>query len=438
MGPAAAHSLLADEARALLTRLDRVRSFALQETMVPAAAISARALHAIEEHLGAKRRALREELAGYVAWMAGEGSRVTPAEAQGRLTTLRLRFNVLLSHVDLFADALSQRSERDTGIWLSGLEVAAADALDIGPHYEAPPLLCYLDRGRGGAIRRAHTRLPGGGDNPVAIIRVPRERMIGAGIASSLAHEAGHQGAALLDLVPSLRGVLGAMTRAPGREALAWCLWERWASEIVADLWALGRVGIASTLGLITIVSLPKAFVYRVSTVDPHPAPWIRVLLSAAVGEALYPDARWRRLAGIWEEMYPLEQAPPQARALLGLLKSTLPVVAPLLAEHRPRSLGGRALSEVLASADRTPARLAALGPRLGGSAQAYAALRPSIAFAVIGQGRVDGTVTPEQESELLGQLMEAWALDTAIERVRACAQRTRARASSLVGGRVF
>ena len=37
--------------------------------------------------------------------------------------------------------------------------------------------------------------------NPVAIIRVPRERMVGHGIASSLVHEVGHQGAALLGLV---------------------------------------------------------------------------------------------------------------------------------------------------------------------------------------------------------------------------------------------
>ena len=72
-------------------------------------------------------------------------------------------------------------------------------------------MVCYLARGPGAAIRRARTRLPGGGDNPVAIIRMPRERMIGSGIASSLVHEVGHQGAALLDLVPSLRARLGAV-----------------------------------------------------------------------------------------------------------------------------------------------------------------------------------------------------------------------------------
>ena len=57
----------------------------------------------------------------------------------------------------------------------------AADALRLSDGYfEAPPVVCYLDRGHGAAIRRARTRLPGGGESPVAIVRVPRERMIGS------------------------------------------------------------------------------------------------------------------------------------------------------------------------------------------------------------------------------------------------------------------
>ncbi len=124
-------------------------------------------------------------------------------------TVLRMRFNDVLSQFDLFADVITQRSEHETGVWLSGLDIAAAEALTLaGDYYQLPPVACYLDRGPGAAIRRARTRLPGGGENPVAVIRVPRERLVGSGIASSLVHEVGHQGAALLDLIPSLRPVI--------------------------------------------------------------------------------------------------------------------------------------------------------------------------------------------------------------------------------------
>ena len=164
-----------------------------------------------------------------------------------------------------------------------------------GGYYEVPPVICYLDRGIGAAIRRARTRLPGGGANPVAIIRIPRERMVGNGIASSLIHEVGHQAAALLDLVNSLRPVLQGLQRGRASERQAWQLWERWISEIVADFWSVARLGVSSTMGLKGVVSLPRPFVFRLNVDDPHPVPWIRVKLSCAMGDALYPHPQWAR-----------------------------------------------------------------------------------------------------------------------------------------------
>ena len=70
---------------------------------------------------------------------------------------LRLRFNAVLTQFDLFNNALTQRSEREIGVWLSGLDVVSADALRLpGDYYDAPPVICYLDRGR----RRSHSPGP--------------------------------------------------------------------------------------------------------------------------------------------------------------------------------------------------------------------------------------------------------------------------------------
>ena len=286
--------LLAQETRALLTRLDRVRPFALQEPMLPAAAI--------EGYLARGRRSLRARAYGYLRGLGQQGAAAPPARLHQGYVSLRLLFNVVLSQFDLFADAITQRSERDTGVFLAGLEVAATDGLAVaGDAVAAPPVLRFLDRGPGGAIRRARTRLPGGGANPVALIRVPRERMVGAGVASSLVHEVGHQGATLLDLEASLGPLLRALQRQRGAERIAWRLWERWISEILADLWAVARVSSASTLGLMGLVSVPAAFQFRIDAHDPHPAPLVRVLLSCALGDAFYPHPQWTRLARLWQ-----------------------------------------------------------------------------------------------------------------------------------------
>lgn len=282
----------------------------------------------------------------FIGWLRSKkGIDFDPAVAQRRFTILRLRLNAVLTQFDIFADALVQRSGHDNGVWLAGLDVFATDALTLPRgFYEPPPVLCYLDRGAGAAIRRARMPLPGGGDNPVAIIRIPRERMVGSGIASSLVHEVGHQAAALLGLVDSLRRALQNRKKGEGASQRAWALFERWISEIVADCWSVARVGIGSTLGLMGVVSLPRAFVFRFSLDDPHPMPWLRVKLSCAMGKALYPHPQWDNLAGIWDEYYPKGGLNNEVKSLLDLVERTIPAFVDLLLQHRPKALRGRSL----------------------------------------------------------------------------------------------
>jgi hypothetical protein len=175
-----------------------------------------------------------------------------------------------------------------------------------------PPVICYLDRSPGG-------------DTPVAIVKVPRERMIGSGIASSLIHEVGHQAAALLGLVESLRQAVRRKRGTASADAEAWEFWERWISEIVADFWSVARVGVASTMGLMGVVSLPRAFVFRITLDDPHPAPWIRVKLSAAIGQALHPQPAWERLSQLWESYYPPVGLTEEQEHIFGMLERTIP-----------------------------------------------------------------------------------------------------------------
>jgi hypothetical protein len=425
----AAARLLYQETRALLTRLDRLRPFALSEPMVPAAGLFPNAQTAIEQALFNGRLELRDLIERFLAWLSGPGRLSTAAQAQRRYALLRLRFQAVLNEFDMFSEAVTQRSEHDNGPWLSGMDVVAADALAVpGGYYELPPVICYLDRAPGAAIRRVRTRLPGGFVNPVAIIRVPRERMIGSGIAGSLIHEVGHQAVALLDLLPSLRRELRGLQQG-GADRDLWGVWDRWISEIVADFWSVARVGVVSTLGLISVVSLPRPFVFGIDLNDPHPPPWLRVKLSAAMGEALFPHRQWGRLATLWEELYPplgIDQAP---LTLLRRLEAQMPAFVSLLLNHRPARLGGRSLPEVLRTAAHAPERLTAVfASWLSNPAGMYRE-RPTTVFAALGQASANGLLTPEDESTLVGKLLTFWALKTTLDTSYECAvSGTRAR----------
>lgn len=406
--------MLEQEARAILARLSRIRPFSLHETMVPAAALSPVAQVAIDRFLIEGRSELLREVNAFLRWLRGAAGTASPEEMQKRFMLIRLRFNTVLGHFDLFSDAITQRSETDNGLLLSGLEVAAAEGLMLrGRYYEEPPMICYLDRGPGGAIRRARTRLPGNRPNPVAIIRVPRERMVGHGVASSLYHEVGHQAAALLDLVASLSSAITAHAKtAPPSEQPAWALWKRWISEIIADVWSIGRVGITSTLGLMGVVSLPSVFVFRINTDDPHPTPWMRVILSCAVGEAMYPHPQWRQLAATWRELYPLEKITDVRRERIEGLLATLADLVQLILSHRPRSLRGAQLGAALSfPEDRSPEKLLALHRRWGGQLEAMAAASPSLVFGAFGQARLAGEISPEAETRQLTAAVGGWAL---------------------------
>ena len=401
----------------MLTRLGRVRPFVLHETMVPAAALPVAAQAAIERLLLLARRELGARVQGFLEWLqTPAGQTATPEEAQRRFTFLRLRFNALLAQVDIFADVLTQRSEHETGVWLAGLDTLAADALQLpGGYYVPPPVVCYLDRGHGAAIRRARTRLPGGNENPVAVIRVPRERMIGSGIASSLVHEVGHQATSLLDLIASLQPVLAGLQAGRTAEALAWRLLSRWLSEILADFWAVSRVGIAAPMGLMAVVSLPRVFVFRISLDDPHPFPWIRVRIACAFGRALWPDPQWDALARLWEAFYPRRGLDPMRTRVIELLEATIPAFVGLVAHHRPRTLRGASLAEALRVQDRSPERLRALWAAWGRAPSVAPRFAPSLALAVLGQARADGALTSERESIDTARLLTAWAIRAAL-----------------------
>jgi len=292
------------------------------------------------------------------------------------------------------------------------VHVVAHDVLSLPGYYESPPVLCFLDRGPGAAIRRARTRLPGGGSNPIALIQIPRERMTGTGVAASLAHETGHQAAALLGLVESLRPPLTAASLG-GRTG---ALWPRWISEIVADLWALARLGPTATSGLMAVLSLPRFFVFRVSVTDPHPPPWIRVRLSAALGHELYPHPQWAEMVELWDELHPLRGVPPLRRAVLEELAGAAPTLARFLLDHRCEALSGARLGDVLRSDDRHPARLLAAARRPDWR-RALGRARPALALALLGQARWLRTITPDQEREAVSKLLTRWAMQRALGR---------------------
>src|SRR5260221_4128706 len=152
-----AHWMLDQEARALLARLARVRPFVLSQPMTLAASLVPAAQIALERFLAEGRHELKNRIREFLSWLHDEGRQASPTDVQRRFVFLKLRFNAVLSQLELFHQVITQRSENELGVWLSGLDVVAADALALPESYEAPPGLCSLDQGIGRSISRVRS-----------------------------------------------------------------------------------------------------------------------------------------------------------------------------------------------------------------------------------------------------------------------------------------
>jgi hypothetical protein len=111
-----------------------------------------------------------------------------------------------------------------------------------------------------------------------------------------------------------------------------------------------------------------------------------------------------------------------EQRQLLTTLEFSMPGFVTLLVSHRPKALGGASLGEVLTTPERHPHRLTAHFQSCQSTPQHFRTLSPSLAFAVIGQARANGQISPEAESETLTQLLTHWAVCSTLDRSAVCA----------------
>lgn len=406
------YEYLINESFSLLTRLNQMKPFSMTMPMVKGAGISGKALKEVVELLETGKKQLHTSIKTFIRQAREARDREEdPNSLQASFTILKLRYNSILDQLDIFADVLSQRAEHEVGIWLSGLDVLAEDGLEIcKPYQETPSLMVFLERGHGAAIRRAKTRLPGGDMNPVAVIQVPRERMVGSGIASSLIHEIGHQAAESLDLIKSLRIALKKKINSNDGKQVAWKHYERWISEIISDYWAMAHLGIIATIGLMGVVTLPKYFQFRLDLDDPHPAPYVRVKLSCAFGKSLFPHSQWDRLWKLWETFYPTEGLPQDKLEILEQLDNALPEFLSLVNNHRTPLLKGKKLVDIFPVRERQPTQLRQLYQQWNNMPQLIDRAPPTLAFAVIGQAKADLAIDADRENKLLTQQLRNWA----------------------------
>ena len=337
---------------------------------------------------------------------------------QARHPNVRRRLNSALGRIDLdmsrvftffdtYMDVLTQRRSGDLGPMLAGCDVLAYQAMRREhPTLTAiePPLV-FCDRGFGAAIVRESVAFPDGTPNPMPLIQIPYSRLREKCNLTSVLHEAGHQSLARLQLVGRLPHAFRAALGRAGAPRTVRDLYGLWAFEIGPDFWGFCLCGVAQPAAMRDLFGLPPTDALRLSVTDPHPPPYLRVLLAFDWCRRAWGRGRWDEWEREWEVLYSLDDVPATNRRLLHDARRFVSVVGDTLFNHRFPELEGRALIDLFDLSGISPTAVRRVAANVASGVLNLKGLTPCAQLAVFAELREMDAMTEEQ----LDALMTTW-----------------------------
>ncbi|WP_406356398.1 hypothetical protein [Streptomyces sp. NBC_00658] len=370
---------------------------------------------ALEDYL---RRSVRDRLSGVVAALTAEGLALQRMLDDGHdlravrhgLLRLRRRYLQVETVLDFYGDAVNSRTSPQLRGLLRGFDALAGDSmattltrLGIDP----PLALVYQDRGLGAAILRAGIRLwDDGHPSPAAAIKLTRHNL---SHPTALLHETGHQVAHLTGWNSELAAALSERLTRRSTELAG--VWEGWAPEIAADVHAFAQAGWAPVAALSNVVDGSTRAVYRIRAGDPHPFPFMRVMLNVALCRRWYGTGPWDDVATVWEQRHPPGSAPGDAGALTRAGMAALDEIVDVCTRQPMAAFRGRALSAVLDPRQVSPAALGSLARQAGASLLSSSYLRRHEPLRILAHLATRAAAEPAHAGDHRTRLL-AWITD--------------------------
>jgi hypothetical protein len=323
------------------------------------------------------------------------------------LGSIELALSKSYNYFDTYFDILTQRLSPGLGDLLKGCDILAFDAM-VKDHpaltsIEKPIVFC--DRGFGASIIREGVPFFGLTSNPFPLIQIPYAKLHDKCNLISVLHEAGHQTLVRLGLNIALPATLRENLKRKNAPTSIQELYALWCSEIGPDFWGFCCAGSAQAEGIRDILSLPPAKVFEVRHGDPHPPPYLRVLISLASCNDFFGSGPWDRWREEWKAMYPLETLDSNARELYQACIKYIPVVLSTLRKQKWTYLQDRTIPGLFDMNQVSPANLTIIAGKIKGNTLDFRHAKPCTqlaAFRNIQSQRIF-------DNETLDNIMTQW-----------------------------
>jgi hypothetical protein len=182
-------------------------------------------------------------------------------------------------------------------------------------------------------------------------------------------------------------------------------LFALWSSEIGPDFWTFCASGLAAAAGIREILALPPSHVFRIPWSDPHPPPYLRVLLAFECCRQQWGRGPWDRWEQEWKALYPLSRVTGESQRVLQEGVACVPLLARALLTTRFRALGGRAIPQLFQLSSLAPGALARAADGAAAGTLRLTGLSPGVQLAVFRVVK-ERRVYPE---ETLDRIMTDW-----------------------------
>lgn len=293
----------------------------------------------------------------------------TPTERERlriHIIEFRRRYERTETALDFFGDAVNTRTNPRIGAILAACDLLAVQSMRVvlDPlQIRVPPVLSYVDKGMGASILRAGLRLWDGTTiSPVAAVRIARHNLYRP---TALIHETGHQVAHLTGWNEELKALFA--TRLPQSGGVSES-WMGWVSEVSADAFAFAHTGYGAVVALHDVVGGDMARVFLDIPGDPHPVPFIRVLLGLEMCVRFFGAGPWDELRDQWVRTHPISNAPWPLRELLERSIDALPLIVELCLRAPLRAFNRHCLADFVDPRRVSPWALEQLAREAGSS----------------------------------------------------------------------
>jgi len=339
--------------------LAALRDFTRDEFGTGVARPSEGHIQAVNELLGTLRRPLN----GLVEQLDGAAARArddTGPAAMARMLEVKTRAHDWVRATervwDFYFELFGQRQSA-FGEWLVACDRITLDCyqhvfmhLGSARSIPAPPPFCYMRTGfspatyrRGIPLRRLGRRI-----NPFPLVQLPYHRMVNPWTMGAILHEVSHNLQNELALERAVPAAIAHRLRAAGTPEPVVRTCVRWNREIFGDMIGCMLGGEAFVASLMDVIGRAPAQVLGFSPRGVHPTPYLRPALSCELLSRMgFPD-RATDFARAWRRLYPSAADTTIPPVLLAGWPQVVPLVVDAVCYTRFRSLGGKALREVI------------------------------------------------------------------------------------------